>query len=260
MKRMVNQASILNMIQSNAQIKKPLIALLLDPDKTPEVGLHDVLSFAFDRGVQLIFTGSSQPMETDMHQFIRCIKTTSPLPVVLFPGHYNQLSKEADALLYLSLISGRNPEFLIGQHVSSVSYLLKATLEIIPTGYILVDGGKTTSVQLASNTTALDRNSETVIRDTAKAGEWLGMKLIYLEAGSGAEISVPQAVISAVRSVIDVPLIVGGGIDTADKAVAAVSAGADVIVIGNGFEKNPDLLTELSQSPYFSGKKTSQFR
>jgi putative glycerol-1-phosphate prenyltransferase len=161
-----------------------------------------------------------------------------------------QIEPSADAILFLSLISGRNPELLIGQHVIAAPILKNTPLEIIPTGYMLVNSGKTTSVAYISNTTPIPEDKYSLAACTAMAGEMLGLQAMYLDAGSGAEREISAKMIAAVRRVINVPMIIGGGINTSHKAIAALEAGADMIVIGNALEKNPDLLIEVSDKVY----------
>jgi putative glycerol-1-phosphate prenyltransferase len=166
--------------------------------------------------------------------------------VLLFPGSPAQISRHADALLYLSLISGRNPELLIGQHVISAPFVKKSGLEIIPTGYIVVDGGAPTTVSYISNATPIPADKSDIALCTAMAGEMLGKKLIYMDAGSGAKKPITEEMIAAVAQNIDVPLIVGGGIRDAEKAYLNCKAGADVIVIGNAIEKDASIIEEMA--------------
>jgi putative glycerol-1-phosphate prenyltransferase len=161
-----------------------------------------------------------------------------------------QIDKQADAILFLSLISGRNPEFLIGQHVVAAPVLKGSELEILPTGYMLINDSKNSSVAYVSNTTPIPTDKYAIAASTAMAGEMLGMKLIYMDAGSGSSAPIPARMISAVRRKIDVPLIVGGGINTVEKAKESLEAGADIIVIGNAIEKNPDLMIRVSEYIY----------
>ena len=165
--------------------------------------------------------------------------------MLLFPGNHLQLSNKADALLNLSLISGRNPEFLIGEHVRSAMFLKQSKLEIIPTGYILVDGGSRTSVEYMSNTQSIPRNKSDIAVATALAGEYLGLKAIYLEAGSGAKQSVPNEMLKAVSKNINIPIICGGGIKTKTEIQEKWDAGANIVVIGSAFENNPNFLEEF---------------
>jgi putative glycerol-1-phosphate prenyltransferase len=167
--------------------------------------------------------------------------------VVLFPGDNLQINSHADAILFLSLISGRNPDLLIGKHVISAPILKDSGIEVVSTGYMLIDGGTPTSVSYMSNTTPIPANKRDIAVCTAMAGEMLGLKLIFMDAGSGALNPVGENMISAVKKSIDIPLIVGGGIRSAEKAKAAFEAGADVVVVGNAIESNKDLIREIAQ-------------
>ncbi|TAG57186.1 MAG: geranylgeranylglyceryl/heptaprenylglyceryl phosphate synthase, partial [Runella slithyformis] len=164
------------------------------------------------------------------------------------PGSSLHIEPTADAILLLSLISGRNPELLIGQHVIAAPILKRSGLEVLPTGYMLVESGRSTTVSYISNTTPIPHDKPSVAACTAMAGEMLGLQLMYLDAGSGAQKPVSAAMIAAVRQAVDTPIVVGGGINSIDKAYAALEAGADVIVVGNGIEENPDLLPEIAQA------------
>ncbi len=177
---------------------------------------------------------------------IDSIRQHSDTPVILFPGNPLHIEPSADAIFLLSLISGRNPEFLIGQHVIAAPLLKKSGLEILPTGYMLVDSGTQTTVSYISGTTPLPHDKPGVAACTAMAGEMLGLQLMYLDAGRGARRPVSPDLISAVRQSVDVPIVVGGGINSGEKAYQALKAGADLIVVGNGIERDPELLPELS--------------
>src|SRR5205814_1035231 len=168
------------------------------------------------------------------------------IPVILFPGTPSQVSRHADGLLYLSLISGRNPELLIGQHVISAPAVRKSGLEIISTGYMVIDGGAPTTVSYISNATPIPADKDDIAVCTAMAGEMLGMKLIYMDAGSGAKRAISEEMISRVAKVISVPLIIGGGIKEPEKAYLNCKAGADLIVVGNAIEKDPSLIKEMA--------------
>ncbi len=225
---------------------KKMLAVLIDPDKAHDhESLTPLLEKCQESGVDFIFVGGSRVPEGYTEKAVNVIKEHTHIPVLLFPGHSNQISQKADALLFLSLISGRNPEFLIGHHIKAAPQLKKWGLESIPTGYILIDGGKITSVAAVSQTVPLPADEPTLIANTALAGQFLGMKLIYLEAGSGALEAVSSQTIRQVKDVLDIPLIVGGGINTADKAAWAWAAGADLIVMGNSLEREPALLEEV---------------
>lgn len=220
------------------------IALLLDPDKQNIVNLEYVLDLANKSSVSFILVGGSL-VNTDIDEFIRSIKLYSDLPVILFPGSALQFSSNADAILLLSLISGRNPEFLIGNHVQVAYRLKQSGIEIIPTGYLLIESGGSSSVQYMSNTLPIPSNKIEIAAATALAGEQLGLKMIYLEAGSGAKNHVPLELIRLVKKEISIPLIVGGGLKTVDQINSVFAAGANVVVLGNGIENNPELLKQI---------------
>jgi len=237
----------------NAQSKqgKKSIAVLIDPDKVGELGkLDSLLRLATENCVDYFFVGGSLVTTTNLSAVIKYIKKNISLPVILFPGSVLQIDPSADAILFLSLISGRNPDLLIGQHVIAAPILKSNALEVLPTGYLLINSGKTTSVAYVSNTTPIPEDKYSLAASTALAGEMLGLKLIYLDAGSGAEREVNSKMIGSVKKAINVPLIVGGGINSAEKACRALQAGADLIVIGNALEKEPDLLIEISDCVY----------
>jgi len=221
-------------------------AVLLDPDKVRLGKLDRVMDLAIDANVDYFFIGGSLIVNDMLDEVLKSIKQKCKIPMILFPGNSFQLSWKADALLFLSLISGRNAELLIGNHVIAAPYLKVSPLEIMSTGYMLVDGGIDTTVTYMSNTRPIPNNKEDIAVCTAVAGELLGMKLIYMDAGSGAKKPVPEKMIQSVSDVISVPLIVGGGISTPEKAEANCRAGADVIVVGNAIEKDPELIMDMS--------------
>ena len=222
------------------------LALLIDPDKADQESLSVLLNRVTQYPVDFFFVGGSLITNYNHAGVIATIRQHSQVPVVLFPGNPLHISVSADAILFLSLISGRNPEFLIGQHVVSAPLLKKSGLEILPTGYMLVDSGTQTTVSYISGTMPLPYDKPDVAACTALAGEMLGLQLMYLDAGSGARKPVSAAMIQAVSSMVDVPIVVGGGINSGEKAYDALQAGADLIVVGNGVEQNPDLLAQLS--------------
>lgn len=213
-----------------------LLAVLVDPDKFQNENVS-----AFLKNIPVttthIFVGGSTVGKGETEACIQCLKAETSLPIILFPGDHSQITPAADALLFLSLISGRNPEYLIEQQVRSVDQLRNLSLEIIPTGYLLIDGGKESAVQRVSRTAPLSQEKPEVIVNTALAGEYSGKRLIYLEAGSGAENPVSSEIIRAVKNEISVPLIVGGGIRSREQLEGAYSAGADLVVMGTAFEK-----------------------
>lgn len=220
--------------------------VLLDPDKMRLSKLDRILQLAIESNVDYFFIGGSLIVNDMLDALLVKIKEQTNIPAILFPGNSFQLSYKADALLFLSLISGRNPDLLIGKHVISAPYLKLSPLEIMSTGYMLIDGGVPTTVSYMSDTKPIPRNKNDIAMCTAMAGEMLGLKLMYMDAGSGAKDPVPTSMISAVNSTIKVPLIVGGGIKTAKKAAENVLAGADIIVVGNAFEEDPQLMIDIS--------------
>ncbi len=221
-------------------------AVLIDPDKLNEQALSDTIQLAIDAKVDYFFVGGSLVVTDTLDKVVTTIKAACSIPVVLFPGSPDQITPNADALLYLSLISGRNPELLIGQHVISAPFVRQSGLEIIPVGYMLVDGGTPTTVSYISNTNPIPANKNDIASCTAMAGEMLGLKVIYMDAGSGAQTAIPSAMIQEVSKYIKIPLIIGGGITTAAKAKENCLAGADIIVVGNAVEKDPALISEIA--------------
>ncbi|MBK8698913.1 MAG: geranylgeranylglyceryl/heptaprenylglyceryl phosphate synthase [Saprospiraceae bacterium] len=220
--------------------------VLIDPDKLRLRGLERVISLAMESEVDYFFIGGSLVVNDMLDGVLKSIREQCKIPMVLFPGNSFQLSYRADALLFLSLISGRNAELLIGKHVITAPFLKVSPLEIISTGYMLVDGGIQTTVQYMSNTTPIPHNKEDIALCTAMAGEMLGLKMLYLDAGSGAERPVSGAMIEAVSSATNIPLIVGGGIKTPEKVEENLKWGADIIVVGNAIEHHPELIKEMS--------------
>ncbi len=223
---------------------KKQIALLIDPDKQTAASLSSLLTKALKAGIDSIFVGGSlltEPIEPT----VELCKQQTDLPVLLFPGASHQLTPKADAILFLSLVSGRNPEFLIGQQVQAAPFLQKSNLDILPTAYILVDGGKVTSVEYISNTRPIPADKTDIAAATALAAKYMGMQCVYLEAGSGAKYHVPLEMISTVKRNTNMPLIVGGGIRTLDAAKAIFEAGADTIVLGSVAEQNPDTFVQI---------------
>lgn len=233
-------------LKRGAKSGKKMFALLIDPDKyiPDNQKLISVIKEAERAGVDFIFVGGSLIFES-LDVLIKIIKSHSSLPVIIFPGSAIQISEQADAILFLSLISGRNPEFLIGNHVVAAPFLRKSSLEIIPTAYLLVQSDKTTSVEYMSNTKPIPADKPDIAVATAIAGEMLGLKLIYLEAGSGANQAIRYKIISDVKKATQAPLIVGGGIKTPDDVRAVAEAGADIVVVGTTIETKPELLKPM---------------
>ena len=234
-----------DILKFNSQNKK-LLAILLDPDKLNIEKISGFIKEVNNSRVSHIFVGGSTVEEHATNFLVLELKKHTDLPVVLFPGDISQITNHANAILFLSLISGRNPEYLIGKHVAAISKLRGTNLEVIPTGYILIENGKETAVQRVSQTEPMPREPIQDIVDTAKAGELLGMKLIYLEAGSGASEPVSKDIIKRVKVDLQIPLIVGGGIKTKEQLNDAYKSGADMVVIGTAFEVNESFLKELS--------------
>jgi len=243
--------SVLKILRERYKQGKKSIAVLVDPDKAEDASkLHQLINLASENCIDFFFVGGSLVTTSNLSSVVRVIKENVTIPVVLFPGNSMQVEPTADALLFLSLISGRNPELLIGQHVVAAPIIKNSKLEVIPTGYLLINSGRTTSVAYISNTTPIPDDKYSLAACTAMAGEMLGLQSIYLDAGSGADKEISAKMITSVRKAVGVPLIVGGGINTSQKAVNALEAGADMIVIGNSLEKNPNLLIEISDKVY----------
>ncbi len=222
--------------------------VLIDPDKIEGDQLERILELAGRAAVDYFFVGGSLIVNDGLDACLRTIREHSDIPTLLFPGSTFQINDRADGILYLSLISGRNAELLIGQQVIAAPYLKASPLEVISTGYVLIDGGVPTTVSYMSNSQPVPANKEDIAVCTAMAGEMLGLKMIYLDAGSGARTPVSSAMIKAVRRNIEAPLIVGGGIRSPERALASVHAGADLLVVGNAVEKAPSLLLELADA------------
>jgi phosphoglycerol geranylgeranyltransferase len=236
-----------SLVQKKAQGKKSF-AVLIDPDKVNDANMEHLIRLATDAHVDYFLVGGSLVISSYLDECIQYIKKCCSIPVVLFPGSPSQVSSYADGLLYLSLISGRNPELLIGQHVVSAPIVRKSGLEVMSTGYMVIDGGAPTTVSYISNATPLPSDKNEIAMCTAMAGEMLGMKLIYMDAGSGARRAIAETMIEKVASCIEVPLIIGGGITQPEKAYLNCKAGADVIVVGNAIEKDPMLIKEIASA------------
>ncbi len=236
-----------NIVEGKSKGLKKL-AVLLDPDQMSMSKFETTLKAAIDYKVDYFFIGGSLIVNDMLDKTLDSIKKECDIPMILFPGNSYQLSYKADALLFLSLISGRNAELLIGQHVVVAPYLKLSPLEIMPTGYMLIDGGVPTTVSYMSNSNPIPANKPDIAASTALAGQLLGLKLIFMDAGSGALNPIGTEMIEAVSNSVDIPLIIGGGIKTPEKAKQNAEAGADLIVIGNKIEKNPSLLSEFSNA------------
>lgn len=226
---------------------KKLLAVLIDPDKTKPERLTKIVDKINQSMATHVFVGGSIVEENVTDVLVAEIKKFTKLPVVLFPGDIIQITNKADGILFLSLISGRNPDYLIGKHVESISKLKSTNLEVISTGYILIESGEKTAVQTVTETAPMLRENIQKIVDTAKAGELLGMKLMYLEAGSGASEPVSKAIISLVKQELQIPIIVGGGIRNKQKLENAYESGADLVVIGTAFEENDSFFEDIKK-------------
>ncbi|MDW8273078.1 MAG: geranylgeranylglyceryl/heptaprenylglyceryl phosphate synthase [Chitinophagales bacterium] len=224
------------------------VAVLIDPDNYSESSLKKIISLSSLGHVAYYFVGGSLLHNNKFEETITFLKSNSCLPVVIFPGSSFQVSKQADAILFLSLVSGRNPEYLIGQQVVAAPAVKNAGIEVIPTAYLLIDGGKISTTAYITQTLPIPAGKPQIAVTTALAAYYMGMKAVYLEAGSGAKVPVYQEVIAAVKKEIPLPLIVGGGISSSEQLSKAFEAGADVVVIGNALEENPELLKEFLSS------------
>src|SRR6478752_2346004 len=240
--------TLYNKIQERKSAGKKSFAVLIDPDKVNVATTEQLVSLALDARIDYFFVGGSLVISNNLDECIRQIKVSCSIPVIIFPGSHSQISRYADALLYLSLISGRNAELLIGQHVISAPVVKQSGLEILPTGYMVIDGGAPTTVSYISNASPLPSDKNEIAMCTAMAGEMLGMKLIYMDAGSGAKRAITEDMIAKVSSVIEVPMIIGGGIIEPEKAYLNCKAGADIIVVGNAIEKDISLIKEMSDA------------
>ncbi|MCU4173645.1 geranylgeranylglyceryl/heptaprenylglyceryl phosphate synthase [Marinilabiliaceae bacterium N1Y90] len=223
------------------------LAILLDPDKLPNKSLTQLSQVLQKVTPDIILVGGSL-VSTDTFDFINNLKKVIDQPIILYPGSSSQYASNADALLYISLLSGRNPEFLISHHVASAPLIKANDTEAISTGYLLIDGGRITSVQYVSQTLPIPADKSDIAVATALAGQYLGMKLIYMDAGSGAINPIPKKMIEDVKNQIDIPLMIGGGLNSKEKIASACQAGADIIVVGNALEKDVSLLKEFYQS------------
>jgi putative glycerol-1-phosphate prenyltransferase len=234
-----------NIILAKSENRK-LLAILLDPDKIDWENLPELIVAICDSPATHVFVGGSLVLSTKICELIGVLKAACELPVLLFPGNPSQISDKADGILFLSLLSGRNPDYLIEYHVQAAPILKKSKLEIIATGYILIESGTQTAVETVSKTLPLSRNNNDLAVATALAGEMQGKKLIYLEAGSGAQNAVPLEMIQKVSEEISIPLIVGGGIRTHTGIQHAYNAGADLVVIGTAFENDSNFFRQRS--------------
>lgn len=243
------KTSFYTSLQEKASKGQKQLAVLIDPDSLQnEEGLLALIHSCNQHKVDLILVGGSLITNGFWDRCIELLKANTLIPVVLFPGNIMQTHKAADAILFLSMISGRNPDLLIGKHVLAAPLLKKSGIEVVPTGYMIVDGGNITSVMYMSNTTPLPSDKNNIASCTALAGEMLGLKVIYMDAGSGAKNPISSSMIREVKEQISGPLFIGGGIRTPQQAIDACQAGADIVVVGNAIEKDQDLVGSLVQA------------
>lgn len=238
----------MNIYNRLSDTSKKKFVVLIDPDKPTDEQIIEVVDKSKEAGVDFFFVGGSLLLTDSLDHCIKLIKQHSDIPVLIFPGDSLQISKWCDGFLLLSLISGRNSEMLIGRHVVAAPYLKLYGNEIIPTGYMLIDGGSQTSVSYMSNTTPIPHDKDAIAMCTALAGEMLGLRVIYMDAGSGAVNPISNEMISKVKQTISIPLIVGGGIRTPEKAAEMARAGADIVVVGNALEKSVEKLKEFADA------------
>ncbi|MGQ1945958.1 geranylgeranylglyceryl/heptaprenylglyceryl phosphate synthase [Geofilum sp. OHC36d9] len=235
---------IYNIIKNSQDKQTKKLLPLIDPDKLDEHRLSQLSAVLKNHAVPFVVVGGSL-ISSPIAPVIETLKAELNLPIILYPGHPTHIVQGADGIFLLSMISGRNPDLLIGHHVAAAPQLRRLNLEIIPTGYMLIDGGCTTSVEYISQTRPIPANKTDIAVATAMAGEMLGLKLIYMDAGSGALNAIPYEMIAAVKQAISIPLLIGGGIRTSEQLKKAYSAGADMIIVGNILEKDPLLLDEF---------------
>ncbi len=234
--------SIYQKILLSKKNNKKIMVALLDPDSEDFDGLDKKITLIEKSDIDFILVGGSTTWNNNFERFTEKVKSLSSTPVIIFPGSAEQISSAADAILFLSLLSGRNPRYLIEEQIKAASILKNINLEVIPTGYILIDGGRRTTVELVSGTRPISQDNIGKIVDTAYAAQLLGMELVYLECGSGAKFSVKEEVIKQVKAAIDIPLIVGGGIKNREEIEKKFKAGADIVVVGNVLENDPSIL------------------
>jgi phosphoglycerol geranylgeranyltransferase len=244
-------------LTDTAASKGGVFLILIDPDRLKFESIPGFLNYCGNNGVDGFLIGGSLMLNGNFEQFLKHVKANTELPIIIFPGDINQVSSNADAILFLSVVSGRNPDHLIGKHVLAAPQIKRAGIEPISTGYILVESGVLTTAQYISGSLPVPRNKPEIAASTALAAEYLGFKLIYLEAGSGAENQVPNSMIKAVSDVCSIPVIVGGGIKSPESAREKIQSGASIVVTGNYFEneENLYLIKEFAEAIHFKEKK-----
>lgn len=244
----MNQSTIYNTLLQAKEHQQKKFAVLIDPDKVDENSIQTIVTNSIKANIDYFFVGGSLLTKNEVEHWITVIKQQCNIPTIIFPGSLFQVNDKADALFLLSLVSGRNPDLLIGQHVVAAPILKQMDIEIMSTAYMLVDGGQPTTVSYISNSLPIPQDKPQIAACTAMAGELLGMKIVYMDAGSGAKKAITPKMIQTVRKSVDVPIIVGGGIRTAEQAVARCQAGADLIVVGNAIETAPELVFDMSEA------------
>jgi phosphoglycerol geranylgeranyltransferase len=247
-KKIQKMNQIYSLLTESKAKKRKQFAVLIDPDKTGGKELLELIAIAEEARADFYFVGGSLLTNDSLDSCVQTLKKNSSIPVVLFPGNTMQINQHADAILFLSLISGRNAEMLIGKHVIAAPFLKNSKLEILSTAYMLIESGKPTAVSYMSNTTPIPHDKNDIAICTAIAGEMLGFKLVFMDGGSGAQKPIDASMIADVSRNISVPLIIGGGIRTPEKALENCKAGADVIVVGNSIESDPKLILRISEA------------
>jgi phosphoglycerol geranylgeranyltransferase len=245
---MDRKRSLMSLYEQIASRDRKRFAVLVDPDKLEHDRARRLAALCNESQVDFIFAGGSLMLTHRMDDMVHQLKQETNIPIIIFPGNSMQISSHADGILLLSLISGRNPEMLIGRHVEAAPRLKQSALEIIPTGYMLVESGDMTTAVYMSNSLPIPRNKPDVAACTAMAGEMLGLKVFYLDAGSGAPNPVSYEMIAAVSAAVSSPVIVGGGIKTPEQCTMACNAGADIVVVGNAIEDHPTLIKAMSKA------------
>lgn len=241
---------VYNYLLDIVKTKKAGFIVLIDPDKVSPKQAIAVACQAQETGADVLFVGGSLLFSNELDQILTAIKQEVTLPLILFPGGVNQISAKADAILFMSLISGRNSEYLIGEQVKGAPLIKRSGIEPISLGYMLIEAGRPTTAQFMSGTQPIPRHKPEIAAAHALAGEYLGMKMIYLDGGSGAQYSVPEEMVAAVRNYTTIPLIVGGGVRTPELAASKVRAGANFVVVGTALEQDASaaLMREMADA------------